>query len=211
MEAEQAGADSVIDPSVCAVRTAPIIKQKENRKMKPEDKEVSQWVAYIKGEGRKPKSLAPTLISLSRPERAANKPLVSGSIEGVQTKIFFDTGAEINVIDESFFNVLKKNNPSLKVESANIFVRCANDSKMKAIGKVTLNLLLQGVLTRQIFTIVRGIFPKVIVGIRQMKKSQIAVDPKNDCIWISNKRVPFVSKIDSIEDQENCQQLARRV
>ena len=54
--------------------------------------EVDNWVSYINGNGRKPRHATPTLISTSRPEKAANKPLVSGEIEGLNTKIFFIRG-----------------------------------------------------------------------------------------------------------------------
>ena len=68
--------------------------------------EVVKWVSYIQGNGRNPKLNAPTLISCKRPERAAYKPLVAGMIEGLQSKTFFGTGAELNVVDETFMKML---------------------------------------------------------------------------------------------------------
>jgi hypothetical protein len=217
----------LITPSLCTLTKGPVKfvelnstehKDKKTRgfnkqQLKDQKKngDVDNWVAYIKGNGSKPKSATPTLISSSRPERAANKPLVVGTVEGVESKVFFDTGAEINVLDYSFFKVLKSFNPRLKVEPTNTTIRCANDTRMKALGKVTLNINLQGAWTRQTFTIVQGIFPKVIVGIRQMKQSGISVDPLNDCIWFKNRSIPFVSKVILPMDQENSQQLVRRV
>jgi hypothetical protein len=171
--------------------------------------EIDMWMAYIQGHAGKPKIGTPTLISNSRPERAANKPLVAGVIEGLPTKIFFDTGAELNVVDESFFRSLQARNPTLKLEPVSSYIRCANDSKMSALGKVSLKINLQGIWTRQIFTVVKGIFPKVIVGIRQMKRCGIAVDPARDCIWFGDRMVPFVSKVMSLQDQENGKQLVR--
>lgn len=52
-----------------------------------------------------------------------------------------------------------------------------------------------GAWTRQIFTVVKGMFPKTIVGIREMKRCGIKVDPKNDCIWFCERPIPFVSKV----------------
>ena len=191
------------------IRLGELLSRRKQANVKKTSVEVDQWVAYINGNGTKPKPRAPTLISNSRPERAANKPLVNGIIEGMETKIFFDTGAEINVIDEVFFQRLQKKNPRLKVEPVNSFIRCANDSRMKALGKVQLNIFLQGILTNQTFTIVRGIFPKIIIGIRQMKRCDIVVDPMNDCIWFKNRPIPFVSKVMLPKDQENCSQLTQ--
>jgi hypothetical protein len=218
-DTEAEGQESHVSPSLCVVKdtsvkaTSAVKHEKKSQgptKKSVEEEEVDKWVSYINGKGRKPKQSAPTLISTSRPEKAANKPLVRGCVEGIDTKIFFDTGAEINVIDESFVNMIQRIRPALKIDRGNTFIRCANDSKMKTLGKVKLNVTLQGETSQQIFTIVRGIFPKVIIGIRQMKSNNIAVDPRNDCIWISNKQVPFVSKVHSLYDQENCRQLARR-
>jgi hypothetical protein len=209
-------------PSVCALakdkklsdkpeNTQKFKAAKTKRKVKKEQKsdaETDQWVSYIQGNGPRPKHASPTVISSSRPERAANKPLVIGSIEGIKTKIFFDTGAEINVIDEALLHTLKSRNPGLKMHQVDSFIRCANDTKIRALGKVKLNVLLQGIATQQVFTVVRGIFPRIIVGIRQMKRCQISVDPKYDCIWIKNNRIPFVSKVVPVSDQENEFQLA---
>jgi hypothetical protein len=218
-DADVEGRESHVSPSLCVVKAfsanaSPVMKPEtmsQGTKQKSgKEEEVDKWVSYINGKGRKPKQSAPTLISTSRPEKAANKPLVRGCVEGIETKIFFDTGAEINVIDESFVSLIHRTKRALKIDTGNTFIRCANDSKMKALGKCKLNITLQGKTSQQEFTIVRGIFPKVIIGIRQMKSNNIAVDPRNDCIWISNKKIPFVSKVHSLYDQENCRQLARR-
>ena len=206
--------NALVPPSVCVVNSPTKIPTATKLVFKPKKKiesDVDGWVKYINGNGKRPVQATPTLISTSRPEKSANKPLVSGCIEGTLTKIFFDTGAEINVIDESFLNLIKMNKSNIKVEPSNTFIRCANDSRMKAIGKVKLNMVLEGVKTLQEFTIVKGIFPKVIIGIREMKRCNVAVDPKNDCVWIGNNKIPFVSKVQSLSSQqENCRQLVRR-
>jgi len=133
---------------------------------------------------------------------------VRGVVEGVESMMFFDTGAELNVVDEKFIDELKRKNPCLQITRANTSIRCANDSKMKGLGNVSLDINISGIWTRQIFTVVQGLFPKIIIGIRQMKKSNIVVDPRNDCIWIEDKRAPFVSSVRPLEEQENGNQLA---
>ena len=61
--------------------------------------EINQWHDYVEGRGPKPMYYAPTLISVNRPEKAANKPLVECLVEDRRQNVLFDTGAEINVID----------------------------------------------------------------------------------------------------------------
>lgn len=206
--------NDAVETSVCTMTASNICKpapfQRSKLNVTKGFNEVDQWVEYIKGNARKPKMSTPTLISSSRPERAANKPLVHGIIEGKPTKIFFDTGAELNVVDETFVNELKSKKPELRIDRVNSTIRCANDSRMKALGRIKLDLTIDGIKMPQEFTIVQGIFPKVIVGIRQMKKCNISVDPSNDSIWISSHRVPFVSKIVPAYEQKNARQLVRR-
>jgi hypothetical protein len=170
----------------CGTKKSPYFKS---------DAETDKWVEFIKGNSRKPKHVAPTVISSSRPERAANKPLVHGTVGGVTTKIFFDTGAELNVLDESLFKLIKEKNPNIKLEQRDSIIRCANDTKMQGLGKVELTMIIGGAWTRQTFTVVKGMFPKTIVGIREMKRCGIKVDPKNDCIWLGERPIEFVSKV----------------
>jgi predicted aspartyl protease len=194
------------------IKKVTMTKTKSSKGDRSNETDVEKWVSFIKGNGKKPKQTAPTLISTSRPERAANKPLVNATVEKMPVKILFDTGAEINVIDENFLNILRQVNPSIMVQKVESYIRCANDSRMKALGKVILSINLDGVSLRQSFTVVSSIFPKIIVGIREMKKCGISVDPKNDCIWVKGKVIPFVSKVlvPIQEKQGNFHQLAPR-
>ena len=214
--------EEMIEASVCvlaepqeSLRQENVISvtkvQQKSRAPVKRNEEVEKWTAYIYGNGAKPRTKSsPTLISRSRPERAANKPLVRAEIEGTEAKVFLDSGAELNVIEESFVKSLLAHNKNIKIQQSDVYIRCANDSRMKGLGKVCLNMSLNGCHMRQTFTIVRGLFPKVIVGIRQMKRCNIMVDPGNDCVWVGTRRVPFVSKVQSIDEQENGWQLIRR-
>lgn len=136
---EQMGEDT--EGGICVLDHPSRPKVRYEKKKSPyfkSDAETEQWVEFIKGNGRKPKHVAPTVISSSRPERAANKPLVHGTVGGVTTKIFFDTGAELNVLDESLFKEIKEKNPNIKLEQRDSIIRCANDSKMRGLGNVEL-------------------------------------------------------------------------
>jgi hypothetical protein len=100
-------------------------------------RQVQEWVSYIEGRGRKPKvHNPPTLISDSRTERAANKPLIWRVCEGKDTKLFLDSGAEINVIDKKLFDELRAfsgNKVSFSRHEGTI--SCANGSKMQSLGE----------------------------------------------------------------------------
>jgi hypothetical protein len=199
------------ESSLCTLRQPSSISRpsqslKQPQRQPKSPKEVEDWVRYIYGQGKKPAG-NPTIISSSRPEKARNKPLVQGLIEDSPTKIFFDTGAELNIVDLAFVKELAKKDQNLKIDPSPSLIRCANDTKIKSIGKIRLRVTLNGTVMHQEFTVVEGFFPKVIVGIRQMKRYNIAVDPSQDCIWVGEVLIPFVSKIVPIQDQENERQL----
>jgi len=166
-----------------------------SKKVSTAEKEAEQWTAFVRGDARKPKSTCPTRISETRSEKAANKPLVRCGIEGVATNVFFDTGAEINVIDQSLLKRLMEKNTSIKIHPISTSIRCANDSKMKGTGKVSLSVNIRGHWSRQEFIVVQELFPRMIIGIRHMKKCGIAVDAPNECLWIEGHRIPLLSKI----------------
>jgi hypothetical protein len=205
--------EDFIDSSVCTVSSSPNkYVNKSHSVNKPKKRssssnDVDDWVRYIYGRGNKPHS-EPTVISSSRPELARNKPLVNALVENIPSKLFIDSGAEVNVVDFSFVNKMWKSNPNLKIEPTSSSVRCANDTRMKTLGRIRLRISLGGKVMHQMFTVVNGIFPKIIMGIRQMKQHNIAIDPKNDCIWVGDQPVPFVSSIIPVNDQENEKQLA---
>lgn len=200
----QHGEECNPERSVCTMTATSKTPTPKPRKVSYQEAEAEQWAAFIHGDAGRPRiKAAPTLISTSRLERAANKPLVHAKIEGVATKVLFDTGAELNVIDEEFFNALRQANPSLRTRPSTTIIRCANDTRMTSSGTVTLDLIMDNCRMRQTFTIVKGMFPRVVVGLRQMKSCQVVVDPSNDCLWIRGNRIPFVSKVQPVVDQKN--------
>ena len=44
------------------------------------------------------------------------------------------------------------------------------------------------------FKVVENVFPKIIIGIKLMKYNRIQIVPQEDCIYVQNERVNFVSK-----------------
>ena len=80
---------------------------------------IDKYVQYINGDGGRPKKemkkYEPTLISLSRKEKAKNKPLVECKIGNEKVKTMFDTGADLNVISQELAEKLVKQNSAIKI------------------------------------------------------------------------------------------------
>ena len=47
--------------------------------------------------------------------------------------------------------------------------------------------------------VVENLLPRVIIGIKEMKRLNIAVIPANDCIIVDEKQIPFISKVRETE------------
>jgi len=147
---------------------------------------------------RKPRNYSRTVISLSRPEEARNKPLVMGKCGSSMTPILIDSGAGLNVIDETFVETL----PSECIIKRNYRegkIRCANDQVVRSKGNITLMVNIGSYRDKMVFSIMPNLFPKVIIGLRQMKSSKMVIDPPRDSLWIENERVKFISKTESVE------------
>ena len=98
---------------------------------------VHKWADYVNNNAPKPKesiftgcksrvATTKTLISNSNSEPAANKPVVKCSVKDQHVSTLFDTGAEINVVDEQFFEELRKKFPALKILRHSGSLKCAN-------------------------------------------------------------------------------------
>ena len=168
-----------------------------NRKMKSRsfenERNIDEWVNYINGKQQeRPKyHYAPTVISETRSETAANKPLVLGECGGKSIPILIDSGAALNVIDESF---VKEFGDKVKMKSEALTIRCANNGKVASLGKVFIKVKIGSHEEFMKFSVIRNLFPKVIIGLRQMKHSDMVVDAKYDSIWIKNEEIKFISK-----------------
>lgn len=154
------------------------------------------WSQYVYGKGKKPCDLdTKTLISESHSEPAENKPLIVGKCGGEKVKLFLDSGAEMNVIDHEFLGKLKKKF-SVVFQAKKSQIQCANGSRMASSGSVVLPVQIDGVRAEVKFTVVRNLFPRIIIGIKTMKSMGIIMDTTNDCIIVGDdQRIPFVSRI----------------
>ena len=159
---------------------------------------IDEWVNYVNGHtARKPSFPSPTVISKSRTEKSANKPLVHGECEGKATPILIDSGAALNVIDESFIRQMG----NIKIQPENMNIRCANNEKIKSLGRVSLRTKIGQYEKVMTFSIIPNLFPRIIIGLRQMKHSSIFLDARSDCVWIENERIPFISKTKSFTSE----------
>jgi hypothetical protein len=185
-----------------------IVKQRRNytRRFTPKTdhyKEVESWANYVNGQGnlpRKPYYKAKTLISTSRSECAANKPIISCKIEGEIINTLFDTGAESNIADFTLVEKFRRINPKIKVIKREGRLNCANGSPIKIVGFTFLYVRIGNKIIGMKFTVVDKIFPKLIVGIKYMKRFDIKVIPASDSIMIGEEKIGFLSKIEEVEE-----------
>ena len=161
-----------------------------------------ETVKLLKSYNRERATKAMTVITKTHPERAKNKPVVIGSIQTVESKIFIDSGSEINVIDRSFLlNDLKVKEECIK--RTNSTVKCANSSQLKVLGKVTLKVQL-GMNSQEVdFLVTDKLFPNVIIGIVAMKLLDIVMDVRRDGIYVNEFFIPFLSKVETTTYQKN--------
>lgn len=143
-----------------------------------------------------------TLISHSHRETAANKPLVKCWINSQSINVLFDTSAESNVVDHAFFMQIKNSSNNVKYIERESNMICANGTPIKVLGYglFPINIGAKRILMK--FTVVEKIFPKVVIGIRYMKRCNIKILPNTDSIMIGNETINFVSKIEE-KVQEN--------
>ena len=101
-------------------------------------------------------------------------------------------------MDESF---VKEFGSNLKVRPESVTIRCANNGKVASLGKVFMKVKIGNQEEHMKFSVIPNLFPKVIIGLRQMKHSDIVIDAKIDSIWIKEERVPLMSKTKSMETE----------
>lgn len=164
-----------------------------------ENKIAKEWTDYIVGRRPRPKTPKPskTLISESKSESARNKPLIIGKCAGIKAKLFLDSGAEMNVMDEKFLNSLLQKQLSIKFSPTTSKIQCANGSHMTVTGSASVCLEIGNAKSNQKFMIVKEVFPRVIVGIKAMKTMGIMIDPASDSVLVDGRvRIPFISHVE---------------
>ena len=170
-------------------------KGKESKKKKYPDY-IAELEEFIEGKRTKKKTCLTKekeAIKDVHSENARNRPTVKGKCGGRQAKLFLDTGAEISVIDESFFENIKE--PHNRRHKQDKIIKCANNTRMETKGWVRLDVQVGGLVRKCKFWIVRNLSPRVIIGIRAMKDMGVTVDPAKECAWVNGVRVPFLARV----------------
>lgn len=166
------------------------------------DRYLNNWVQYINNQGARPKIPKirdcdnQTLITKRNNERAKNKPIAIVKIQNKFEKVFFDSGAECNIVSKRVFENAQKYSP-VRFESFTGCVKCANGSKLDVLGTCWLQVEIGGVVSCHPFRIVENMFPEILVGIKLMKSMKILIKPEEDCIMVNNIKVPFLSKTET--------------
>lgn len=180
--------------SKCSANT--VTKQK----IYPDD--VEQDYKYIMGESSvnsyavKARVNPMTVLTHRNNESLSNKPVILGKISALRTKLFLDSGAEVNVLDANYAKSVLKINLNL-IKKTDILVRCANDSRLQTIGTCRLPVD-TGLGKKQIdFVVVNKVLPAVVIGIKGMKSLGISLNPKNSCAVIKGVEIPFMAKVNS--------------
>lgn len=196
-------------------------KQRQRKKMRNQNEgvEMNTWIKYIDGEtsrmplvpetggnydmcqrvmeGTKKRKYSPTIISTSRHEGAANKPLVLGKCGSVRVPILIDSGAALNVIDQAFVESLPSKSV-VKMDYKESLIRCANDQTVRSRGRATLVVEIGSHTEEMVFSIMPNLFPRVIIGLKQMKHSKMVVDPPLDALWVGREKIDFISKTEAL-------------
>lgn len=159
--------------------------------------EINNWANYINGSGKRPKHNYAEVTKLNDINQAGrNKPIVSALIENEKQNIFLDSGAELNVISSDLAEKIISSNKYVRCNNITRNLRCANGSLMQSSGKIELNVsFFPGMHEKMYFDIVPLMKQQVLCGIRQMKRSNIKIEPSKNCAFYCNVKIPFLSKI----------------
>jgi len=165
--------------------------QKQSKRTYPD--EIIQWSNFIEGKGKKPVNTFATAVKSTI---KINKPIITATIENERKNIFLDSGAELNVISSEVASKLIKSNNKIRHNTTSRNLKCANGTTMSSLGKIELNIsLVPGKFEKMIFDIVPKISPSILLGIRQLKKSNININANKNLAIVSGFEIPFSSKI----------------
>jgi len=98
-----------------------------------------------------------------------NRPMINLKINNVVTACLLDTGAKISVIKYELLKRIGK----FTIINSDINVKCANNSSLKIMGKVYLNVKLNEKMENIDFYVAKEISPPVICGINLLNKFNI--------------------------------------
>ena len=69
---------------------------------------------------------------------------------------------------------------------------------VRSKGRVTIEVTVGSRSENIFFSMMPSLFPRVIIGLRQMKHSKIVIDPPEDSLWVEGERVQFISETESL-------------
>jgi len=162
------------------------------------DDEIYSLEKYINGQSPiKTVAMPMTVITTRNSETARNKPIINGLVNGKQSKVFLDSGANVNVIDETFL-IKQVGIISSEIKPHVSAISCANGSQLGVTGTCNLSVTLGNSTKLVPFLVVKKMFPPVILGIVGMKQLSASICPKRSCAFIDHLRVPFLSTVDSV-------------
>ncbi|MEW8548469.1 MAG: reverse transcriptase domain-containing protein, partial [Candidatus Thiodiazotropha sp.] len=130
---------------------------------------------------------APIIASLNKSSTICNI-----EIEGIETKAFVDTGAEISLVSEKFrqsSNILKK----LKVKSVNgLKATSVNNEPVQLLGCVTLNMRLGDVDTAWTFYVTREMSHPVLLGWDFIQGNDVTINGSKSEMTIGASTIQFL-------------------
>lgn len=164
-------------------------------------RQIETWSQYINGQGARPRKpyYSPTVISSKCGEKASGKPVIRVAFGRCSRNALIDTGSQSNVVDIEFLKQLKQSNEGVNILKHNGTLKCANGSTIDIVGFALLDLTVGPQTFSVKFTVVRGLSPKLILGMGFMEQARLSVNPGRQCItlWDGNRKceivIPFVS------------------
>lgn len=177
--------------------------QSMHRKEKKYSQEIENDYQYIIGRRHKNsfgKSFLNSKPSISsnnseqKPSSFSNKPIIDAKINQKTSKLFLDSGSEINICDENYLlNELRV--PKCNISPAKRIIRCANGSTMTTTGVIRLDVGI-GVNSRELnFIVAPRVCPNIILGIRGMKTLGVEINLQRSSVVVRGVEIPFIAKI----------------
>ena len=131
----------------------------------------------------------------------SGRPSIELEINNNHVRCLLDTGARISVIENSLLKMLG----IFKIESTEVSVRCANESNLKILGKVRINVKLNDEIKNILFYIADSISPSMIGGINLLKEFDIELIMKSSKDYI-RENIKFINNLETTDkyNLENC-------
>jgi hypothetical protein len=139
------------------------------------------------------KTMTVVPTSKSRP-RTHHKPMVKCRVNNRVCEVLIDSGADVNVIEQSF---LERKLGINKTRKSSSVLKCANNSQLDVCGEIILSVQIGPEYKQLPFVIVKNIVPSIILGIRSLKSLKIDIIVTNDSVKCQGVTIPFTNPIPS--------------